>query len=186
MIPMPLYWSLVAKHICHARQISPVSAAVDPDICSSRTRLCSESNTSCSTEVPIDPDACFTKTMSDRCQELHIDFNDAFDIKPSLYNGARGKTQAFVDMGPTLPPQRKGRLPQYYRSIVNELKDKFDDLESAGFIAIPELVTLLPCEVDAVQMGVANKHFAPFIIQSSHATEILTDNCPDIQETHTR
>ena len=28
-------------------------------------------------------------------------------------------------------------------------------------------------------MDVANKHFAPFIIQSSYATEILTNNPPD-------
>ena len=37
-------------------------------------------------------------------------------------------------------------------------------------------VTWLPIEVEALSTGAAIKHFAPFIIQSSHATEILTGN----------
>ncbi|KAK2184802.1 hypothetical protein NP493_252g03017 [Ridgeia piscesae] len=52
------------EHICHARQITSVSGAVDPDVCSRRTRLCSESNTSYYTEVSIDPEACLTMMMS--------------------------------------------------------------------------------------------------------------------------
>ena len=62
---------------------------------------------------------------------------DVFDIKPYMYNGARGKIQAFVNVSPTLPPQQKGRLPQYDRSTIYELRHKFDKLESAGVIAIP-------------------------------------------------
>ena len=42
-------------------------------------------------------------------------------------------------------------------------------------------VTWLPCEVEALTIGATIKHFAPFIIQSSHATEILTDNRPCVQ-----
>ena len=101
------------EHICHARQINPISAAVDPDVCSSRARLCSH-NTSYSTEVPFYPDACLTKIMSDRFNELHSDFNDAFDIRSSLYNTARGKIQAFVDMIPILLPQRILSVQQKY------------------------------------------------------------------------
>ena len=41
-------------------------------------------------------------------------------------------------MGPTLPPQRKGRLPSYNRDTLNELQTKFDDLKSAGVFAKPE------------------------------------------------
>ena len=73
------------EHMCHARQITPVPAAVDPGVSSSWTRLWSVSNTLYSTEVPIDPDICLTKIMSDRFKELHSDFNDVFDINPSLY-----------------------------------------------------------------------------------------------------
>ena len=42
----------------------------------------------------------------------------------------------------TLPPQRKGRLPQYNRSTLNELQDKFDELEFVGVIAKPEQVNV--------------------------------------------
>ena len=41
-------------------------------------------------------------------------------------------------MGPTLSPQRKGKLIQYNRSTLNELQNKFDERESAGVIAKPE------------------------------------------------
>ena len=40
-------------------------------------------------------------------------------------------------------------------------------------------VKWLPCEVEGLRIGAAIKHFAPFIIQSSH--EILTDNRPCVQ-----
>ena len=43
------------------------------------------------------------------------------------------------------------------------------------------VVTWLPCEVEALSIGAAIKHFAPFIIQLSHATEILTDYRPCVQ-----
>ena len=42
-------------------------------------------------------------------------------------------------------------------------------------------VTWLPCEIEALAIGAAIRHFAPFIIQSSHTTEVLTDNRPCVQ-----
>ena len=42
-------------------------------------------------------------------------------------------------------------------------------------------VTWLPCEVEAFCIGAAVKHFAPFIIQSRHQTQILTDSRPCVQ-----
>ncbi len=35
-------------------------------------------------------------------------------------------------MGPTLPPQSKGRIPQYNQNTLTELQDKCDELEEAG------------------------------------------------------
>ena len=35
-------------------------------------------------------------------------------------------------MGPVQPPQRKGRMPQYGRDQLEELQNKFDDLETLG------------------------------------------------------
>ena len=42
-------------------------------------------------------------------------------------------------------------------------------------------ITWLPCKVEALSIGAAIKHFVPFIIQSSHATEVLTDNRSCVQ-----
>ena len=41
--------------------------------------------------------------------------------------------------------------------------------------------TWLPCEIEALAIGVAIRHFSPFIIQSSHTTEVLTDSRPCVQ-----
>ena len=41
-------------------------------------------------------------------------------------------------MGPVLPPQRKGRIPQYSKNKLDELQAVFDKLESAGVYKRPE------------------------------------------------
>lgn len=58
------------------------------------------------------------------------------------YNGASGKIEAVVNIGPTIPPQRKGRLSQYNRNTLEELQDEFDELEGAGIFAKPEQVSV--------------------------------------------
>jgi len=42
-------------------------------------------------------------------------------------------------------------------------------------------VTWLPCEIEALCIGAAISHFAPFSIQSVHPTQILTDSRPCVQ-----
>ena len=42
-------------------------------------------------------------------------------------------------------------------------------------------VTWLPCEIEALAIASSIKHFAPYIIQSSHITEVLTDSRPCVQ-----
>ena len=58
------------------------------------------------------------------------------------YNGASGKIEAVVNIGPTLPPQHKGRLPQYNRNTLEESQDKFDELKAASVFAKPEQVNI--------------------------------------------
>ncbi|PFX25025.1 hypothetical protein AWC38_SpisGene10379 [Stylophora pistillata] len=57
-------------------------------------------------------------------------------------NGASGKIEAVVNICPTLPPQRKGRLPQDNRNTLEELQNKLDELEAAGVFAKPEQVNV--------------------------------------------
>lgn len=92
--------------------------------------------------VTIDPDACLDSAVHVKFRALHAEFDDVFNPSISKYNGASGPIEAVVNMGPTLPPQRKGRLPQYNRSSLEELQAKFDELESMGVFAKPEQVNV--------------------------------------------
>ena len=42
-------------------------------------------------------------------------------------------------------------------------------------------ITWLPCELEAVAIGTAIKHFSPYIVQSHHITQVLTDSRPCVQ-----
>ena len=54
------------------------------------------------------------------------------------YNGASGPIEGMVNMGKTLPPQRKGALPHYNRDTLIKLQEKYDELEVMGMFAKPE------------------------------------------------
>ena len=69
---------------------------------------------------------------------LHKDYDTVFSPEFQGYNGAEGPLKAIVNMGPVLPPQRKGRLPQYSKDKLVELQNKFDILEQQGVFARPE------------------------------------------------
>ncbi|XP_070548521.1 uncharacterized protein [Ptychodera flava] len=59
-----------------------------------------------------------------------------------------------------------------------------DKLHVAGFFSAKlrsRQVTWLPCEVEALSIAVATKHFTPYIIQSHHKPCILTDSKPCVQ-----
>ena len=54
----------------------------------------------------------------------------------------------------------------------------------AGFFSAklrPRQVTWLPCEVEALGIAAAVKHFSAFIIQSHHPVSVLTDSKPCVQ-----
>ena len=62
------------------------------------------------------------------------------------------------------------------------LRDK--KLLQAGFFSVKtrkHQVTWLPCEVEALSVASAIKHFAPYIIQSKSQTCLLTDSKPCVQ-----
>ena len=75
-------------------------------------------------------------------KDLNFEYDDVFNPSISKYNGASCKIEAFVNMGPILPPQRKGRLPQYNKSTMEALQAKFDELEAARVFGKPEQVNV--------------------------------------------
>ena len=59
-----------------------------------------------------------------------------------------------------------------------------DKLALAGFFSAKlrsHQLSWLPCEVEALAIGVAVKHFSPYIIQSKHKACMLTDSKPCVQ-----
>ena len=88
--------------------------------------------------VSVDPDKQFPSEYRDAFVELHAEFDDVFSDKLDGYNGSHGNFKAIVNMGPTLPPQRIGRLSQYNRDKLSESQDKFDELEAQGVFRKPE------------------------------------------------
>ncbi|ESO90481.1 hypothetical protein LOTGIDRAFT_164058 [Lottia gigantea] len=69
-------------------------------------------------------------------------YEQVFSPSPTGYNGAFGPFTAKVNKGPVLPPQRKGRIPQYSKDKLDDLQTKFDELEALGIFRKPEILDL--------------------------------------------
>ena len=88
--------------------------------------------------VSIDPDGMLPVKTRQRFADINRQYDHVFDPNIPLYNGASGKVEGVVNIGPTKPPQRKGRLPSYNRERMLELQNKFNELETAGVLSKPE------------------------------------------------
>lgn len=95
-----------------------------------------------SASISVDPDSCLSPAMRDSFHQLNSQYDKVFTPSVSKYNGRSGNIEAVVNMGPVLPPQRKGRLPSYNRDMLIKLQNKFDELETAGVFAKPEQVNV--------------------------------------------
>ncbi|MCG7876681.1 MAG: RNase H-like domain-containing protein [Candidatus Thiodiazotropha endolucinida] len=88
--------------------------------------------------VKVDPDNILSTDIRSRFQCVLQDYDGVFNPQIAKYNGAFGSFEATINMGPTQPPQRKGKVPQYSRDKLVELQQRFDDLESQGVFQRPE------------------------------------------------
>ena len=132
------------EQLCQVRHILPVDASTSTSP-PTTSRAASPSPAICkpfSPRVVVDPDGCLDQDTRDKFIALNLEFDDVFNPSISKYNGASSKIEAVVNIGPTLPPQCKGRLPQYNKNTLEELQDKFDELEAAGVFAKPEQVNV--------------------------------------------
>lgn len=67
-----------------------------------------------------------------------------FPVNPllSIDNGKARKFDAKIDMGPTQPPQRKGRLPPYSTEKLQILQDRCNELEALRVLRKPEEINI--------------------------------------------
>lgn len=95
-----------------------------------------------SNTVSIDPDNILTSADQQKFCHILTKYDSIFDPHFLGYNGATEKFECRINMGPVQPPQRKGRLPQYSRTQLQELQQKCDDLEAMGILRKPEDVDI--------------------------------------------
>lgn len=120
----------------HFGQVLPVMPPCDKayDIpCA--VNLVSKSDTD---TIKLDPDSTMPLEFRTKFQSVLAEFQDVFANDIPGYNGAKGPLKAVINMGPTLPPQRKGRVPMYSHNKLTELQAKFSELEALGVFQRPE------------------------------------------------
>ena len=140
-----IFWKS-GEELCQVRCILPVEAYISSSPPNTR-KAASPSPTNYkpfSSRVILDPDGCLDQDTHEQFKALNLEFDDVLNASNSRCNGASGKIEAVVNIGPTLPPQRKGRLPQYNTNTLEQLQDKFDEIEfeAAGVFAKPEQVNV--------------------------------------------
>lgn len=127
------------EHFCQIR--STFVPEFENEVKELSTKPSSKSKSSAikySESVKLDPDDLLSSEMKSKFRQTLDTYDEVFNPNFSGYNGAVGPFQAKVNMGPVLPPQRKGRVPQYSRNQLVELQQKFDDLEQLGVFKRPE------------------------------------------------
>ena len=120
------------EQVCNIRAVTTPEMIPEPEnLQATATNIISEStdykNIQVNTEVLPD-------SITDGFHNLHHKYKSVFDTRSiGCYNGASGPFEVVINMGPALPPSRKGRLPLYNRSTFEELQSAFDELEGTVF-----------------------------------------------------
>ena len=97
-----------------------------------------------------------TREQQQEFANIHSEFDDVFQPVIGRYNDFNGRVRARVNIGDTKPPPKKLHAPNYGRSNMEELQDKFDELESQGVFVRPE------------DVGVAVEYVSPsFLVNKS-------------------
>ena len=74
-----------------------------------------------SSTINLDPANTLPDEVRSSFMALQKDYDTVFSPEFQGYNDAEGPLKAIVNMGPVLPPQRKGRLPQYSKGQVDRI-----------------------------------------------------------------
>lgn len=122
-------------HICQVRTTTEVTPFTTSSPAPSQRRFEAKS-VPCSSDIVIDDQ--LTPDQKAVFVQLHADFDDVFQPTIGRYNDYNGKVRARVNVGTTKPPPKKLHAPNYCRKNLDELQDKFDELESQGVFVRPE------------------------------------------------
>ena len=153
-------------HFCQICQTIDINAT-EQIIVDSRNKLHSTTiNVSISSlsAISVDPNKQLSPMWISNFQSLHTKYSSVFESVIGRYNDNSGKVRARVNIGTATPPTKKLKVPQYSRSNLLELQEKFDDLERQGVFARPE------------DLDIAVEHVSPsFLIKKpSGGTRLVT------------
>jgi hypothetical protein len=130
------------QHVCQIRAVTPIGELGSTVTPLSEVPACPKQVPSSHSAVQLDPDDQLSVAMKQKFTLLHRQYSNVFNSSFGKYNGASGDIQGNVNMGPVLPPQRKGRMPHYNQEKLVTLQKKFDELEALGILAKPEEVNV--------------------------------------------
>ena len=88
--------------------------------------------------IQVDPSKRLSNEHREAFKVINSEFDEVFSPELGKYNGASGPIKHVINMGPSLPKQRKGRNPQYSRGNKEMLQKVMDELLAKGVLAKPE------------------------------------------------
>ena len=131
-VPIMVYKN---DHICQVRTTTDVTPFTTSSPAPSKRQFIARS-VPFSSDIVVDDQLTSVQKMM--FAQLHADFDDVFQPTIGRYNDYNGKVRARVNIGATKPPPKKLHAPNYCKNNLDELQDKFDELESQGVFVRPE------------------------------------------------
>jgi len=126
----------IQKH-SHVCQVSPVTDNITQES-EQLPSMLKPQHTGNTDQISVDPDNQLPNHARAMLLDCNRKYEDVFRADIPGYNGDAGPCEAVVNMGPSKPPQRKGRMPLYPRQRLEELQAKFDELEQQGVFSRPQ------------------------------------------------
>ena len=139
---------LHATDVVKIREISEVTPKMPQQVSPSRPF---------SKHVQLDPHDRLEPDLRKGFLEVHERYDDVFEPRIGRYNDNSGKVRFRINIGSVKPPTKKLQVPCYSKNNLDELQQKFDELEAQGVFVRPE------------DVGVAVEHVSPsFLVKKSN------------------
>ena len=128
--------NLAAKsHVCHV-----VKTCSPPEVDEQSPVFKASKPISPYTSAIVYSDVVNNESILSKFRSIHGKFDHVFNPTYPGYNSFFGKISGSVNIESILPPQRKGRIPQYDKSKLQELQLKCDELEKLGVLRKPDAI----------------------------------------------
>ena len=152
-------------HFCQIRATTDINLSdINENVLPPKSNIHNTNVTTSYQSVTIDPNNQLSSSLKEKFVHLHQSYNTVFQPIIGRYNDSSGVVRARVNIGKNVPPTRKLKVPTYSNSNLQDLQNKFDDLERQGVFCRPE------------DIGIAVEHVSPsFLVRKpSGGTRLVT------------